>query len=780
MNTIGIICISTGIYNAFWKDFYQSVDTFFCSSSQKNFYLFTDDKTLIDGKHPNNVHMYPMEDRGWVLNIIRRSELFLSIKDQLRKNDFIFNLNLNYRAVTPIDGHEIIPTGKNEWLCGLSFNFYRERNPDTYTYERNPLSRAYIPSGNGKHYFQGGFYGGRTKEFLEMSAWIWEQTEQDLAQGITPVYLDESYLNRYFLERNPLIIGTKYAKAEQWGTTDEVKGILLDKNKYFGQDTITNLKSYFVEPDLKFLTDSSFKANPIGIINLYGGLGNQMFQYALLVSLSQQYPNRKFYLNLETLPRLECHRGYQLNRIFNISDHILANNDMIEKIKNAPKAYTRYITESEYSKYTPIEDSTHPIWIVSGYWQSEKYLCPSVREHFKFNGSILTEYNKEILTRIRKTDLSVAIHIRRGDYTNHIKTFHLMGGICTPQYYQEAAKLFDQNSTFYIFSDDIEWCKEYIQIPNCVFVTQTTSNDDWQDMILMASCKHQIIANSSFSWWAAWLNRYPAKKVVTPPHWYNHSNDYDMIPESWHRISLPPTENKYANLTIVIPVRIDSEERKRNLNVVLQQLVKLGGLKIIVLEADLKSKVKRPDNVQRVFIEDSNPIFYRTKYINILCSLATTDFMGVWDTDIIISPQQIEEALLMLQENKADMVYPYDGRFYNISNTISEQYAQSQDDRLLAENVNKFQSLYNQHSCGGAFMVNRKSYMEAGGENEKFCGWGPEDLERYKRWEVKGYKVARTNGIAFHLDHPRGKNSRYNSKESKREMYRVLFETCRN
>lgn len=781
MMKIGIIYLSTGIYNTFWDGFYQSVNKFFCTSSTKNFYLFTDDPILASKQHPDNVHSYLIEDQGWVANILRRSELFLSIKEQLMENDFLFNLNSNYRAIAPIEEYEVIPTESNDWLCGLSFDFYQEQHPDTYAYERNSQSKAYIPFGDGRYYFQGGFYGGKVNEFLEMSQWIKEQTDIDIAQNIIPIYHDESYVNRYFCERNPLIIGTQYAKAEQWRLKGDFKGIILDKDKFFGKEAIANLKSYFSQPNLKFLTDSNMKTHPIGIINLYGGLGNQMFQYGLLLTLSRKFPDRKFYLNMESLFSLEHHKGYQLNEIFGVPDTIIADKEQIEQINRVPEAYKRYIREEVSVVYTPIEDSTHPVWILSGYWQSEKYLDEpvSIRKYFRFNESIFTDYNKKMLVQIRQSHQSVGIHVRRGDYTKHIRTYHLMGGICTAKYYASAAKLFDPNATFFIFSDDIEWCKEYIKFPNTIYVSQESSENDWQDMALMSVCNHQIIANSSFSWWAAWLNDYPDKKVITPHKWYNTMNDIDIIPESWQRINQPSDVYEFADLTIVFPVRIDSQERLRNLYVVLRQLSTMDGLKVIVLEADLISKIKLPENVRKVFIEDSDPIFHRTKYINILCSLTDTQYMGIWDTDVIIPLPQIREAISSLRRNESDMIYPYDGRFYHISGSILEEFLKSEDVNFLTENIDRLKLTYIHHSCGGAFMVNKKAYEAAGGENEKFYGWGPEDLERYKRWEIKGYRVANTQGALFHLEHPRGENSWYYNKESKKALLKVLLETCR-
>lgn len=203
MNKIGILFIGIGIYNKFWNDFYDTVNRNFCISSVKFFYVFTDDVTLYENKLHENVSIHPVKDRGWILNVMRKSDFFLEIEEILKCNDFIFHLNGNYKVLSPIFDSEILPVEKNEWLSVLSFDFYTNISPDNYTYDRNPCSQAYIPFGGGKYYFQSGFYGGRTQYFLEMTHWVKKKTDIDLLHKIIPLFHDESYVNKYLLHRNP-------------------------------------------------------------------------------------------------------------------------------------------------------------------------------------------------------------------------------------------------------------------------------------------------------------------------------------------------------------------------------------------------------------------------------------------------------------------------------------------------------------------------------------------------------------------------------------------------
>ena len=136
---------------------------------------------------------------------------------------------------------------------------------------------------------------------------------------------------------------------------------------------------------------------------------------------------------------------------------------------------------------------------------------------------------------------SISIHIRRGDYL-HPKFNHLYGNICTIEYYKEAITILQQkyaNLHFYIFSDDISWVKENLPIVPSTYIDWNKKEDSWQDMYLMSQCKHNIIANSSFSWWGAWLNNNPNKTVICPSRFMNLNQQSDIVPEDWIQIQIP-------------------------------------------------------------------------------------------------------------------------------------------------------------------------------------------------------------------------------------------------
>ena len=151
----------------------------------------------------------------------------------------------------------------------------------------------------------------------------------------------------------------------------------------------------------------------------------------------------------------------------------------------------------------------------------------------------LSEKNKNILEEIKKRN-SISIHIRRGDYVNDINAKKILGDNCNLLYYQKAIEYIYSVITspfFYIFSDEPEWVKNNFSfLENSLIIDWNKGKDSWQDMMLMSHCKHNIIANSSFSWWGAWLNNNNNKIVIAPKKWFNTFEAPYIVPNEWIRI----------------------------------------------------------------------------------------------------------------------------------------------------------------------------------------------------------------------------------------------------
>ncbi len=299
------------------------------------------------------------------------------------------------------------------------------------------------------------------------------------------------------------------------------------------------------------------------IVKIQGGLGNQMFQYAFAKNLEKKgfdvFLDTSLYKKGLSRGGINyTHNGFELERLFSIS-YKEASVQQTKKLATLPTSIfmrfrRKYITKKTHYidkvfKYTPkIYDTTDDIYL-EGYWQTEKYFSDienEIRSTFSFTKPI-SEKSQSTVEQIQ-SNTAASIHVRRGDY--------LQGGIhdvCTKTYYNNAishAIASAKIQVFFVFSNDIEWAKENLNfntIP-AVYVDWNTGKDSWQDMYIMSQCSVNIIANSSFSWWAAWLNANKDKKIIAPSIWNRRELDFkdnyytfdysDVVPDSWERISI--------------------------------------------------------------------------------------------------------------------------------------------------------------------------------------------------------------------------------------------------
>ena len=235
-----------------------------------------------------------------------------------------------------------------------------------------------------------------------------------------------------------------------------------------------------------------------------------------------------------------------------------------------------------------------------------------------------------------------------------------------------------------------------------------------------------------------------------------------------------------SRVSFLIPLRVDSKERERNLNRVLEYLSVIDEAEIYILEADGQPRFvpKKPyGNVHSRFVEDQNPVFHRTKYLNMLLKEVSSDIAGIWDTDVVLEERQILDAIAQIKSGEAVMSFPYDGRFFMLPEEKTEEFVKGVSFECLQKAVSS-SLLIGYHSVGGAFFVNRKQYLQAGGENEHFYGWGPEDAERVKRMEILGLPVYRAKGPLFHLYHPRKENSWFGSEELELQNRKEFLKVC--
>ncbi|MFM2374187.1 MAG: hypothetical protein RLZZ234_182 [Candidatus Parcubacteria bacterium] len=286
-------------------------------------------------------------------------------------------------------------------------------------------------------------------------------------------------------------------------------------------------------------------------IKTQGGLGNQMFQYAFgrALSISHNLP-----LALDTsLFKTYPHHAYGLNR-YDLPVTLTEDSAARAFVRMKPKMGRRHLLHNTFfadpERYI-IEPSFHfdprmqhakDGLYFDGYWQSERYFeayGDTIRADFTLRTPV-----DNVTLKLRETMLSqnaISLHVRRGLYVTS-PVFSAVHGACGPEYFDKALSHITSrvpDPHVYVFSDDQQWAREHIRpdFPT-TYVDHTTSETPHEDIFLMSSCKHHIIANSTFSWWGAWLNPSKEKIVVGPKKWFNQEkyNTTDVMPPSWTRL----------------------------------------------------------------------------------------------------------------------------------------------------------------------------------------------------------------------------------------------------
>ena len=276
------------------------------------------------------------------------------------------------------------------------------------------------------------------------------------------------------------------------------------------------------------------------IVRLNGGLGNQMFQYAAGRAAAIRVSD-KLKLDVSTFEKINTNtpRSYALG-VFNIVENFAPPNEILgltpsffSKKFGFPKKSYLFEKEGSLSSLSNIPKDAY----LDGYWQSEKYFKDKedfVRADFTPKNPLSSSALK-MQTNIQKVN-AISVHIRRGDYAQNPIT-HAYHGTCSPEYYQKAISYIREkiiNPSFFVFSDDIMWVKENISFENePTFYVSDYNIHDYEELLLMSTCKHHIIANSTFSWWGAWLNPSKNKIVIAPQKWSIKNNPENIVPSSW-------------------------------------------------------------------------------------------------------------------------------------------------------------------------------------------------------------------------------------------------------
>lgn len=303
------------------------------------------------------------------------------------------------------------------------------------------------------------------------------------------------------------------------------------------------------------------------VVNLKGGLGNQFFQYAFGKSLEKEtnttvkydttwfetgadYDHDILYLDFfdteyEVANKKEIENLYPLDglgkriagRIYRRSPFI--SQSLFGHFREMDNRKNTILTSEPYMfEYSPKVYSTNRDSYFDGYWQAFQYVdsvSDILAKEFRLTEP-LSEQSKEINEEIGRSE-SVSIHIRRGDYTKNNNTLPI-------DYYRKSVEEMNfrtEDPQYYIFSDDIDWVRNELEIKgDCTYVDHNGVETAYEDLMLMSSCKHNIIANSTFSWWGAWLNQNSDAIVLAPGIWlgWGDTDDMDILPNAWETVSI--------------------------------------------------------------------------------------------------------------------------------------------------------------------------------------------------------------------------------------------------
>ena len=272
------------------------------------------------------------------------------------------------------------------------------------------------------------------------------------------------------------------------------------------------------------------------VSRIYGGLGNQFFQYARGKALSRKL-NCPFFLDISFFKSGEYIHDFLLDK-FSVEFDGVYEPSLIENLKiklNKKRILRLHNILSEDKKNNEIIKRNKKIFL-DGYWQNEKYFI-SIKEYLHRNLKLKNSSEKlvDYINQIRKVN-SISVHLRRGDYLSEEVANHI--GVCDIRYYIRAIEkisLKNQDALFYIFSDDISWCIENLKInKRLIFVGNEFKPEEAFE--LMRNCDHNIISNSTFSWWAAWLNPNPNKTIIAPKTWWISDPLKTPVPTKWVKL----------------------------------------------------------------------------------------------------------------------------------------------------------------------------------------------------------------------------------------------------
>lgn len=276
-----------------------------------------------------------------------------------------------------------------------------------------------------------------------------------------------------------------------------------------------------------------------------------MFQYAFYIALKQRYPKEEVKIDLNSFKGYRSHNGFEVETIFGLPPALRASKKDIMRLswpyfhyriwqiasRILPRRSTMCVEPQnmEFCENAKIFRNTDTYY--DGYWQDQRYFADAideVRQAFTFPQ--FTDIRNTATAQKITSSNSVALHIRRGDYLKHKK----YAGTCSVDYYAQAINKINtlhDIDEYFIFCNDYAWYKENIApllaSTKVTYINWNKKGESFRDMQLMSKCRHLIIANSTFSWWAAMLHQYPSGTIIAPAKWFGYENYHFHLPEDW-------------------------------------------------------------------------------------------------------------------------------------------------------------------------------------------------------------------------------------------------------
>ena len=275
------------------------------------------------------------------------------------------------------------------------------------------------------------------------------------------------------------------------------------------------------------------------LIKMTGGLGNQMFIYAMYLKMKTIFPDVR--IDLSDMVHYQVHYGYEMNKVFHLPRTEFCINRSLKKIIEF-LLFKTILERKQGGSLVPYTRKYHWPWIYfKGFYQSEKYFAgieKEVREAFVFDIRRASRRSLRAMQEIKADPHAVSIHVRRGDYLLE-KHWKALGCICQSSYYLNALAELEKrvkHPHYYVFSEDLNWVRQNLPLTKAEFIDWNKGEDSWQDMMLMSHCRHHIICNSTFSWWGAWLNPRENKTVIMPERWFQHCDTPNIYPDGWIKV----------------------------------------------------------------------------------------------------------------------------------------------------------------------------------------------------------------------------------------------------